>query len=50
MTTGAPGESRFDIGAIIDLTEHHHVLASAGSGVGGGFQGYLAYQLTFGPH
>jgi hypothetical protein len=34
---------------MLDVTDHHHILASAGSGLGGGFQGYLAYQLTFGP-
>ena len=46
---GVDAETRFNVGAMLDATDHHHILASAGSGLGGGFQGYLAYQLTFGP-
>lgn len=49
MAVGVAAQTRFNIGAIIDVTEHHHLLASAGSGVGGGLQAYVAYQLTFGP-
>jgi hypothetical protein len=39
---------RFNIGLILDLTEHHHLLFSAGRSIVGDsvFQGYAAYQLT----
>jgi len=39
---------RFNIGLILDLSDHHHVLLSAGRGVVGEslFQGYAAYRLT----
>ena len=49
---GEPGETRFNLGAVIDVTEEHHVLVSAGRALGAGaaaFQWYLAYQLTVGP-
>jgi hypothetical protein len=38
----------FNLGLVFDLTEHHHLLLSAGRGIVGDilFQGYLAYQLT----
>jgi hypothetical protein len=38
----------FNVGGVLDLTEHHHVLLSAGRSIVGDtrFQGYLAYQLT----
>ena len=38
----------FNIGFVIDLTEHHHILCSAGRSIVGDnlFQGYLAYQVT----
>jgi len=49
MAVGVGTETRFNIGAMLDLTDNHHILLSAGSGLGGGTQGYLAYQLTFGP-
>lgn len=47
----APAETRFDLGAVANLGELHHLLFSAGRGIQGPnrFQGYLAYQLTFGP-
>jgi hypothetical protein len=39
---------RFNVGLVLDLTEHHHLLISAGRGIVGEslFQGYAAYQLT----
>lgn len=42
----------FDIGGILDVTAHHHVLLSLGRGIRNAaatneFSGYLAYQLTF---
>ncbi len=49
---GEPGETRFNLGAVIDVSEEHHVLVSAGRALGAGmpaFQWYLAYQLTVGP-
>jgi hypothetical protein len=41
----------FNVGAIINLTENHHILLSAGSGFSGPtrFQCYIGYQFTFGP-
>ena len=46
---GVDASTQFNLGLVFDITEHHHVLASAGSSFDGGFQSYLAYQLTFGP-
>jgi hypothetical protein len=42
---------RFNLGAIIDITETHHILFSAGRGFIGPnlFQSYLAYIATLGP-
>ncbi len=39
----------FNLGAVIDFTDHQHLLLSAGRSLGGpiGFQCYAAYQLTF---
>ena len=43
------GELDFDLGAVVDVTEHHHLLISAGRSIVGDtrFQDYLGYQLTF---
>jgi hypothetical protein len=51
MEYGRECDSRFNIGAVLDLTEMHHLLLSGGRGVEGPnlFQGYVAYQATFGP-
>ncbi len=47
---GRPGETRFDLGMVLDIGELHHVLLSIGHAIGAqAAQGYLAYQLTFGP-
>ena len=47
---GKPGETRFDLGLVWDVTELHHVLLSIGHAIGEqAAQGYLAYQLTVGP-
>ena len=45
---GGSGTLRGNLGLILDLSPHHHVLASAGGGITGDtrFLGYLAYQLT----
>ena len=47
---GGGANLRFNLGLVLDLTEHHHLLLSAGRGIVGDnlFQGYLAYQLTIG--
>ena len=44
-------ETRFNIGAVVDLSDLHHLLLSVGRGFQGPnmFQSYLAYQLTWGP-
>ena len=41
----------FNIGSIINITENHHILLSAGTDMIGptSFYSYVAYQLTFGP-
>ena len=48
---GAEADARFNLGAVLDITAVHHVMASAGRGFYGTnlFQAYVAYQLTFGP-
>jgi hypothetical protein len=45
---GGDANLRFNLGLVIDLTEHHHLLLSAGRSIVGDtlFQGYGAYQLT----
>jgi hypothetical protein len=45
---GGDANLRFNLGLVLDLGEHHHLLFSAGRGIAGGvlFQGYAAYQLT----
>jgi hypothetical protein len=49
---GASSDTRFNLGAIIDVNDSHHVIFSAGRSIVGvsQFQAYLAYQLTVGPH
>lgn len=39
----------FNVGTVIDFTDNHHLLFSAGRSIDGptGFQCYLAYQFTF---
>jgi hypothetical protein len=48
---GGAADTRFNVGMVFDLSQLQHVLLSAGRGIVGSdqFQGYLAYQLTFGP-
>ena len=48
---GGEGDSSLNVGGVVDFTESHHLLLSAGRGFAGPnlFQGYVAYQLTFGP-
>jgi hypothetical protein len=49
---GGPSETRFSVGFVWDLSDLQHIMASAGRGIEGPnqVQGYLAYQLTFGPY
>lgn len=47
---GAPGDTRFNVGLVADVSELQHVLFSAGHAfTSPSAQAYLAYQLTFGP-
>lgn len=45
---GANANLRFNIGAVVDFSENHHLLLSAGRSIAGDTRllGYLAYQLT----
>ncbi|MBF0506148.1 MAG: hypothetical protein HQL09_04870 [Nitrospirae bacterium] len=51
---GNESETGFNIGAIINVTDDHHILFSAGRDFHGTnmntFNAYVAYQFTFGPH
>jgi hypothetical protein len=44
-------DTAFNLGTVIDFTEHQHLLFSAGRSIDGptDFQVYVAYQFTFGP-
>lgn len=48
---GGEESTGFQVGAIINLTDNHHILVSAGRDFDGPnlFTAYLAYQFTFGP-
>ncbi len=47
---GRPGDTRFDVGMVLDVSELHHVLFSAGRAFDtAAAQAYLAWQLTFSP-
>jgi hypothetical protein len=53
-TPKAPGgdsEARFNVGFIVDISEHHHLIGSAGRGFVGPnlLQGYIAWLVTLGP-
>ena len=45
---GGSGDLSFNLGLVLDFTDHHHLLVSAGRSIVGdtSFQSYLAYQLT----
>lgn len=54
LTPKAAGDDhdvRFNVGAILDITETHHILLSTGRGIVGPnlFQTYAAYLVTLGP-
>ena len=48
---GGDQDARFNVGAVIDFSDLHHLMFSAGRGFVGPnvFQSYVAYQVTFGP-
>lgn len=48
---GGPSDTAFNIGTVIDFSEHQHLLFSAGRSIDGptDFQCYIAWQFTFGP-
>ena len=49
--TGAGGQTGFNVGTIVNLTDEHHLLFSTGRDIHGQnrFSAYIAYQLTLGP-
>jgi hypothetical protein len=49
--SGGTSDSEFSLGATLDVSEHHHLLASAGWSIDGPNRArvYVAYQLTTGP-
>ena len=51
LETGGRDDTAFNIGTIIDFTEHQHLLFSAGRSLDGptDFQCYIAWQFTFDP-
>ena len=51
LTTGGRADTAFNLGTVIDFTEHQHLLFSAGRSLDGptDFQCYVAWQFTFGP-
>jgi len=51
MEDGSRSDTAFNVGTVMDLTEHQHLLFSAGRSIDGptDFQAYLAWQFTLGP-
>ncbi len=51
VEVGGQGDTAFNLGTVIDFTEHQHLLLSAGRSIDGptDFQAYIAWQFTFGP-
>lgn len=52
QAVGQSNSNGFNVGAIYDLNEGHHLMASVGRAFDGSNSGtaYVAYQLTWGPH
>jgi hypothetical protein len=48
---GESGDTEYNFGTTLDLSEHHHLMLSAGRSIDGPvrFRMYFAYQLTIGP-
>lgn len=51
MREGEESDTDFNLGMVLDMSDRHHLLLSAGRAIAGPtrFQIYFAYQLTFGP-
>lgn len=51
-TDAGRDQTGYNIGGVLNLSEDHHILFSAGSYIAGDnrFSAYLGYQWTFGPH
>ena len=51
MEVGGRADTAFNLGTVIDFSDQHHLLLSAGRSIDGPtqFQVYVAYQLTLGP-
>ena len=51
LTAGGRADTSFNLGTVMDFTEHQHLLFSAGRSLDGpaDFQVYVAWQFTFGP-
>jgi hypothetical protein len=51
MQVGEQADTAFNLGAVFDFSERHHVMLSAGRSIDGPteLQVYVAYQFTFGP-
>ena len=51
QAAGGDSQTQLNVGAIYDFSDTRHLLFSAGPAIQGpsGFQGYVAFQLTFGP-
>jgi len=51
MEDGGRDDTAFNVGTVIDFTDHQHLLLSAGRSLDGptDFQCYIAWQFTFGP-
>lgn len=51
MREGEEADTNFNLGMVLDLSDRHHLLLSAGRAIAGPtrFQIYFAYQLTFDP-
>jgi hypothetical protein len=50
LETGGRDDTAFNLGIVIDFTDHQHLLFSAGRSINGptDFQAYIAWQFTFG--
>ena len=51
QTEGGRSDTRFDLGAVWDMSDRYHLLGSFGPVIQGprGYQGYLGLLITFGP-
>jgi hypothetical protein len=51
MESGGESDTAFNLGAVVNFSDLHHLLISVGRSIDGPteFQAYIAYQFTFGP-